>query len=122
MTRGKMLMAWTKENAVDMSAVDAAGRLGSGVAEVLARGTGSWRQDWARQALVRMAARARACAGAHAGRHMAPAVGQFPCVTVFGSIPCGLDCRTVGEALRQKPLACVESAPVTVSTYGSLKF
>ncbi|MCE5166679.1 hypothetical protein HAX54_024008, partial [Datura stramonium] len=32
--------------------VDAAGRLGSGVAEVLARRTGSWRQDWARQALA----------------------------------------------------------------------
>ncbi|MCD7462904.1 hypothetical protein HAX54_049612 [Datura stramonium] len=56
MARGKMDMAWTKENAVGMSAVARQwhsgrqmrlGKLGSGVANVLVRRTGLWPQDWA---------------------------------------------------------------------------
>ncbi|MCD7464034.1 hypothetical protein HAX54_051953 [Datura stramonium] len=105
MARGKMEMAWTKEIVVGMSAVarqwysgrqmqlgDSAGR-GRGVGvkcKKLAPRLGT-------QALARMAACARAprmcwrtwlltrahraCAGAHAGRHMAQAVGQFSCAT-----------------------------------------
>ncbi|MCD9644836.1 hypothetical protein HAX54_033285, partial [Datura stramonium] len=104
----------------------ALGKTEMGVAEVLARRTSSWLQVWVHKALARMATRA------HVGRHMAQAVRQFPCVTVFGSIPCivatsvgrplfvnglsqagGLDCRMTGEMLRQKPLEGVESTPMT---------
>ncbi|MCE5166486.1 hypothetical protein HAX54_020443, partial [Datura stramonium] len=73
--RGKTEMAWTKENAVGMSAVARQwqssrkmqlGKLSSGGADVLAQRTGLWCQDWAQQG---MCARESSQLGAHA-RHM----------------------------------------------------